>query len=361
MKPLQLLCFALMFSTLAIAQSSQLNHKDFLTTGTAQAAGAHCFQLTPNHLWQGGTVWYKKVINLNDAFEIEVDLKFGCDDDGADGMVFIFHPRLRDGFQGEGIGFGGLKPAFGIEMDTYENPHLADPYFDHIALVRDGKMHHALGINGPVPILAGFENIEDCKTHRVKISWSAIKKNIKVTIDGDLRMNTDYDIVENIFAGNPNVYWGVSSATGGKHNQHLLCLEKLTFTAPGSFDMETANKLLNGEDYTLKEVTFISGKTSLADNSEKELDKLVKFLKVHPKHHVFINGHTDDVGSASKNKTISKKRADKVAAYLESQGISKDRIKARGLGESEPLVENDSPENRIINRRISVFVMIPKV
>ena len=82
---------------------------------------------------------------------MELDLMFGCDDYGADGMVFIFHPKLKNGFQGEGMGFGGLSPAFGIEMDTYENPHLADPYYDHLALIKNGQMHHNRGISNPVP------------------------------------------------------------------------------------------------------------------------------------------------------------------------------------------------------------------
>ena len=360
MKPFYLLLLTMFFIEGLMAQSSNLSPASFLTTGSARLAGAQCFQLTAPVNWQGGAVWYKQAISLSDPFEMELDLMFGCDDEGADGMVFIFHPSLRDGFQGEGIGFGGLYPAFGIEMDTYGNPHLDDPDFDHLALMKNGQMHHRFGITRPVSLLPNNKNIEDCNLHRVKIIWQPDTDNLKIYIDGGLRLNTNYDIVEKIFNGNPIVYWGISSATGGKYNLHKVCFEKLEFSIPKAFDNATQELLLDGDRYTLKKVEFPSGKSTLETESFEELDKLVNILKANPKLNVNVTGHTDSIGSTIQNKTISQKRADEVAKYLIEKGIDKWRIKATGFGEQFPKVDNATPENRKINRRIEIYLAIPE-
>ncbi len=348
-----LLCFC-------VAAQKALRPSDFLTTGTAYSSGNDCFQLTAPVIWQGGTVWYREPIDLQESFEMELKLFFGCDDEGADGMVFIFHPRLRDGFQGEGIGFGGLNPALGIEMDTYMNPHLADPEYDHLAVIKNGRMHHSLSISKAVPLLPGSKNIEDCKNHRINIKWNPANTNLRISIDGSLRLSTNYDIIGKIFRGNSRVYWGISSATGGKYNTHKVCMEKLEFAKSTVYDKNTAARIRSGEEYTLKGVDFLSGKTSLQQSSYDELDKLATLLKASPDHHIYIKGHTDDVGSASANQMISKKRADAVRDYLIQKGISKNRIKSAGLGESNPKFKNNSPENRLKNRRVDVMLIIPK-
>ncbi len=359
MKPIFSLFILVVFALNLSAQSSNLEPSSFFTTGSATPSGDNCFQLTPPIVWQGGAVWFKKPISLSDPFEMEVDLFFGCDDNGADGMVFIFHPKLKDGFQGEGIGFGGLSPAFGIEMDTYENPHLGDPYFDHLTLIKNGEMHHDLAISRPVALLANKRNIEDCKNHRVKITWEPSLKNLKIFIDGSLRLNKNYDIVRNIFEGDPIVYWGISSATGGEYNQHKVCLEKLEFSSPDFFENYITKLLLDKQHYTLQNVAFLSGKTEFETPSVKELDKLVNFMKAHPKYILNISGHTDNVGSETRNRTISQKRANAVKRYLIKKGINKERIKSIGYGEKYPKVDNTTPENRKANRRVEVHVSLP--
>lgn len=359
MKSAYFFLLILFFSTQSFAQSD-FTRADFVTTGSAIAVGDRCFQLTPAVVWHGGTMWYKDAINLNAAFEMELDMIFGCHDPGADGMVFIFHPILKDGFQGEGIGFGGLYPAFGIEMDTYENPHLADPQFDHVALIKNGRMHHHTAITRAVSLLPGNKNIEDCKAHRVRISWNPDQKIIEIQVDGSMRLKHKIDIVDEIFGGNPIVYWGISSATGGEHNEHKVCLEKLEFDNPDALNIATKKALLNGEDVSLKNVDFASGKTSLDVKSKKELDKLVDFLKHNPDRHIVVSGHTDNIGSKVSNQRISQKRAEAVASYLESRGIDKERIRAYGYGEEYPLNDNSTPEKRKENRRIEVALIIPR-
>jgi outer membrane protein OmpA-like peptidoglycan-associated protein len=342
-------------------QTDPLELSSFITTGTAFQTGEECFQLTSANLWQGGTIWYRTPIDLNNPFEMELNLFFGCDDEGADGMVFIFHPELRNGFQGEGIGFGGLRPALGIEMDTYHNPHLNDPYYDHVALMKDGRMHHATSLSNAQPLLLNNKNIEDCKNHKVRITWEPQKNNISIYVDGLIRLDEKIDIVNRVFDGNPKVYWGISAATGGKVNTHKICLKKLEFTTADAFSASVRADILRGLDYTLQNVSFLSGKAKFEDYSKEELDRLVALLKSSPKHHVYVSGHTDDVGSANQNKRISQQRADAVKNYLIRHGISAERIRTMGYGETEPKVDNDSETNRQKNRRIDIKFFVPRV
>ena len=343
------LVFICGFSNLPAQPEYKLS--DFIPTGDAYQIGENCYQLTNSALWQGGTIWYQTPIDLQHAFEMELDLFFGCADEGADGMVFIFHPELRNGFQGEGIGFGGLRPAFGIEMDTYHNPHLRDPHFDHIALMQNGHMHHAQSLSQAQPILINKSNIEDCKSHKVRITWDPIQENVSVYIDGLIRMNEHLDIIGRIFNGQSKVYWGISAATGGMHNEHKICLKKLEFTTPESFNTSTISRLLRGKEYTLENVDFFPGEDQYKTYSVEELDRLAALLQAHPSQHLYINGFVASLSTTEDNQKLSEQRAKAVADYLRSKGIPANRIRTLGYGE----IHRHQPANSI-----SVQFFVPR-
>ncbi|MFK7771443.1 MAG: OmpA family protein [Saprospiraceae bacterium] len=350
----------LFFSFLIYSQEVKLTPESFRVTGDAVRTGEHCYRLTKAMEWQGGTLWFKNPINLNDPFEMEIDLKFGCSDQGADGIVFIFHDKLRTGMPGEGMGFGRLKPSLGIEMDTYQNHHRDDPEFDHMAIMMNGNLNHGIGESKPIPILPNRRNIEDCKLHRVKVIWNPYAKEFQIFIDNNLRIIKQIDIVGKIFKGNPNVYWGFSAATGGSYNLQEICLEKMRFTEVANFDEKTKTQLLDGEIYSLKNVEFSTGKSTLKTNDLRELNRLVNLLKENKQMNIFIYGNTDSSGDARTNKIISQKRADEVAKYLLQNGIDKKRIKAKGYGESFPKENNGTVEGRKINRRVDVYLVKPR-
>ncbi len=103
---------------------------------------------------------------------------------------------------------------------------------------------------------------------------------------------------------------------------------------------------------TLNNIYFESGAYTLDEKSKVELDKLVAFLTHNPSLQIEIAGHTDAVGSDSDNLELSEKRAGAVAAYLETHGISKERLQFKGYGEQQPKLPDTSEENRRVNRRI---------
>ena len=102
----------------------------------------------------------------------------------------------------------------------------------------------------------------------------------------------------------------------------------------------------------LQDITFETGKADLKPDSNEELDRLVGLLEGNQTIKVEISAHTDDVGNDDSNLKLSEKRAKTVVDYLVSKNIKADRMIAKGYGETQPLVANDTDENKAKNRRV---------
>ena len=105
----------------------------------------------------------------------------------------------------------------------------------------------------------------------------------------------------------------------------------------------------------LKGVYFLTGSAKLDPNSEDILDNVVETLKANMHIEIEIRGHTDNTGGAARNRQLSLERAESVKAYLVSKGINQNRIITKGFGPYQPLMSNDTPENRARNRRIEFY------
>ncbi|WP_139684398.1 OmpA family protein [Vibrio tasmaniensis] len=101
---------------------------------------------------------------------------------------------------------------------------------------------------------------------------------------------------------------------------------------------------------------FETNSTELSSDGKTALMPLVEVLQAHPQSSVNVVGHTDSTGAAEYNMMISKKRAAAVAAYIEEQGISADRISASGEGEENPVASNATAEGRAQNRRVEATI-----
>ncbi|WP_299454599.1 OmpA family protein [uncultured Microscilla sp.] len=99
---------------------------------------------------------------------------------------------------------------------------------------------------------------------------------------------------------------------------------------------------------------FPSGSPQISPGTYTQLNAIVKLLKRYPKVHLLIEGHTDNVGSTQKNKTLSLKRANFVQAYFVRQGIAAHRLKVAGKGSIVPITSNKTAVGRSKNRRIEV-------
>jgi outer membrane protein OmpA-like peptidoglycan-associated protein len=107
----------------------------------------------------------------------------------------------------------------------------------------------------------------------------------------------------------------------------------------------------------LKNIYFDFSKATLKAESYPELEKVVTFLNENPTVEIEIQGHTDSVGPDDRNQALSQGRSQSVVDYLVGQGISGDRLKAQGFGESKPIDTNDTAEGRANNRRVEFTVL----
>ena len=110
------------------------------------------------------------------------------------------------------------------------------------------------------------------------------------------------------------------------------------------------------ETQTMGTGSFDVNSATLKAESASKLDKLVAFLNEYPQANVEVVGYTDTSGAASYNQKISEQRAESVANALVERGIDSSRIQARGEGENNPIVSNDTLEGRQQNRRVEVIV-----
>lgn len=111
-----------------------------------------------------------------------------------------------------------------------------------------------------------------------------------------------------------------------------------------------------GESYTINDILYATNSSELSEKSKFILKGFARFLKENQQIRVSIQGHTDDVGDDQQNLLLSEQRAQGVMKYLISLGISKDRLSAKGFGESMPKIPNTTDLNRAKNRRTDFVI-----
>lgn len=123
-----------------------------------------------------------------------------------------------------------------------------------------------------------------------------------------------------------------------------------------NFDFEIIYEL--PKIYTLENVHFDTGKSTLKSSSFKALNNLAEVLKNKPDLRIELSGHTDSDGSEESNQVLSQNRAEAVKNYVvKKSGIDPSRIIAKGYGESKPVATNDTAEGKQKNRRTDVEIL----
>jgi OOP family OmpA-OmpF porin len=107
----------------------------------------------------------------------------------------------------------------------------------------------------------------------------------------------------------------------------------------------------------LRAVNFDFGSDKLTAEARSTLDQLAQSLVTQPGLELQIAGHTDSLGPASYNLTLSQKRANAVRNYLIAHDVKASRLKAEGFGEFNPIASNETEEGRAQNRRVEFKVI----
>ncbi len=117
--------------------------------------------------------------------------------------------------------------------------------------------------------------------------------------------------------------------------------------------IEVGNKVI------LRNIYFDSKKSILKAESKAELQNLINFLKTNPNVKIEILGFTDATGELKDNQILSENRATSVYDYLIKNNISAKRLSHKGLGENNPLNNNETETDKALNRRTE-FVITAK-
>ncbi len=116
-----------------------------------------------------------------------------------------------------------------------------------------------------------------------------------------------------------------------------------------------ASALDRGETVILKDIYFEFDSSELTDDSEDGINDVLNFLNKYPDVKILLEGHTDNIGSDEYNMALSLRRAESVMKALVDNGISSERIKAKGCGSTQPLLPNKlDDELNFLNRRVTM-------
>jgi len=144
-----------------------------------------------------------------------------------------------------------------------------------------------------------------------------------------------------------------------------ICLSLFTLTACGSkptkqsvepivtapLELRTTER---GPALVIEDVLFDFEEASLRSEANTLIRQAADFLQENPGRLALVEGHTDHTGDKSYNQMLSDARSDSVKQKLMRYGISEDRIKTQGFGETQPVASNKTPDGRQANRRVEI-------
>ena len=115
-----------------------------------------------------------------------------------------------------------------------------------------------------------------------------------------------------------------------------------------------------GDNITLNmpgNITFAFDSSNLQPQFYPILNNVADTLNEYNQTVIEVAGHTDSVGDAGYNQTLSVQRANSVAGYLSSRGVNQQRMIVTGAGETRPIASNDTEAGRAQNRRVEITIV----
>ncbi|QTY27553.1 OmpA family protein [Flavobacterium sp. CS20] len=163
-----------------------------------------------------------------------------------------------------------------------------------------------------------------------------------VNFDNNESLTIYSAIIKNITGDKPGAYIGNEMDKLAEQLQNKLDYSELLRVGEGLI-LEFNSK---------SNFYFNTGKTNLNSESRQNLDVIVSTLKQYPKVNLIIETHTDASGDEDVNMKLSQERVLSIKNYLLEKGIDSSRIKTKAFGENQPKVNNETLENRQLNRRV---------
>jgi OmpA-OmpF porin, OOP family len=194
---------------------------------------------------------------------------------------------------------------------------------------------------------------------QISRNYSAAVRNMGGTVlfegvceGGNCAENCGYQMMVGKVLKDNNEMWveAVPFNDGGDYYLTIAVKEamKQDVTASDMFDA------LNRDGRIALYINFDTGKSIIRDESKPIIDQIVQMMKSNPALMIGVEGHTDNVGNPTSNKTLSEARAKSVVSGIVIQGIPAERLIPVGHGQDKPIADNNTEEGRAKNRRVEL-------
>jgi len=218
-----------------------LQSNPFNTLGTASQTGKKIYSVTTGSNNQYGAAWCINSVSLNKNWDFTFELT-QCPGPSplADGMMFVIQnngPNTPPSTtEGSDLGYyaapsGLFAQSIGMEFDIYQS---TSTFFDssasHMSLVKNDDptpLRHQIDITSPV--LGGGS---PCGPRVFRIVWNRSLNLMDFYFDGKKKFSWSNDVVKNVFGGNPNVWFGLTGATGGLNSYQSISIDTMFYGIP---------------------------------------------------------------------------------------------------------------------------------
>lgn len=136
-----------------------------------------------------------------------------------------------------------------------------------------------------------------------------------------------------------------------------FCLRRTSLDSTACEPSERAELLETGRTINLRNVFFETDEARLKEESEVQLNALLRILERYEEMKIEIRGYTDNVGDDTYNFKLSEDRAMEVRGWLMDRGVGSDRLSAKGFGEADAIETNDTRAGRARNRRVTFYII----
>ena len=147
------------------------------------------------------------------------------------------------------------------------------------------------------------------------------------------------------------------TTSGGPARPGMPTVPTVERSIPGASTREAVVEGRPAVIVTLPEtVLFDTGEAVLRADASPSLQAVVDLVGDHPGARTEVQGHTDSVGSADYNQSLSERRASAVLDWLAGHGVDPGTLTTAGFGATRPVADNATAEGRQANRRVEIIV-----
>ena len=331
-------------------QALSINSKEYSITHPSLSVDGKTLYFSSNMPGGEGDSDIWKVAINGDQFGKPVNLGPMVNTPGKEGFPCIVDNHILYFSSNGKQGFGGFD-VYKVDLNSKEEAiNLGDPIntetddFSFSFNTEENLGFFASNRNGDdniytaIPICHAelITNVKDQKSNvilsQAEVSILDDKGNIIATQQTDAKGQTIFD---------------VECATAYTLNISKTGFETASFPVnalkSGPFEMSAELMPIEVEvtatEVKLKPIYFEFNESNITQQGAEELDKLVLVMTNRPGLNILVKSHTDSKGTAAYNQLLSERRAQATMQYLISKGISKERLTAEGVGNSQPLVD----------------------